>query len=187
MTPSLLTQGIGICLWVATLAIAVIGYRKDHQISRRYFWAAIALTLPVAFLFRGIYGDVSLLLPAVTSMLWGKPRLTFDGRFMLIGVIIVSVILNASALGFIATDIYAIGYYPGWWTFAFGAMAITAFLYLPILAWAWLGGIFLAALELHPSLNLWDALIDIPSIVISIRLLTAKAHATDYDAQKLTA
>lgn len=165
---------VGIVLWAAPLAIAWVLIGRRRQLPPALLWPGLVAVLPIAFMLRGAFGEASVALPAMTLL--AATPLRPPGR-RLLGILIGAALgLYASALGFLEADFYAFGYAPAWGIGWVAAAALAAYRWLPVLAWSWLAGLGLFASGLHPSPNLFDALIDVPSVLIAMRL-ALRRHA----------
>ena len=175
MSSPLVAAAVGLLLWVAPLAIAWhrIGIRRHLPAALR--WPGFVAVLPLAFVLRGAFGEASAALPAM--ILLAASPLGRPGRLFLGVLVAAALALYASALGFFATDFYSVGYAPSWGVAVVAAAALAAYRWLPALAWAWLAGLGLSAAGLHPSPNLFDALIDLPSVLIAARLVLRRSIA----------
>lgn len=168
MTAPLVAAAVGLLLWVAALAIAWHRVGQRRRLPQALRWPGFVAVLPLAFVLRGAFGEASAALPALV-LLTGTP-IARPGRRLLLALAGAALALYASALGFLDADLYAVGYAPSWSIVLVAAVVLAAFHWLPTLGWAWLAGLGLAAAGLHPSPNLFDALIDVPAILLATRL-----------------
>lgn len=175
MSSPLLSAAVGLLLWATALALAWHRISVRRRLPTALLWPGFVAVLPVAFVLRGTFGEASAALPAMillAGMPVGRP-----GRVLLGSLVAAALALYASALGILAADFYALGYAPSWGVVVIAAVALAAYRWLPVLAWAWLAGLGLSAAGLHPSPNLFDALIDVPSALIAARLALRRAGA----------
>jgi hypothetical protein len=167
MISGLLAQGIGLSVWIASLGLGwyVIGRRR--KLPSALWIPGFVATLPLAFILRGLLGDVSLALPALSWYAAGMVRLARPARMLLGLLLAVAAVLYGSALGLLEYDLYASGYKPAFGLLAVGAMVLAAYRWMPVLGWCWLLGLGIFAAGLHPSPNLWDSLFDLPTTVLA--------------------
>ena len=168
---SQVTQIVGFALWLAALAAFWHAYAGRRKLPPALIAPGYLALLPLAFLLRGMLGDASLALPALCHLAGGGAPMTRKGRLLLGFLAIVTLALAVSALGLIATDLYASGYAPGLLVVIVACGVAAAYRWLPVLGWSWLLGLGLSAAGLHPSPNLWDALVDLPSLVLAAVIL----------------
>lgn len=169
---------LGLALWLAALGVlwfAAERRRTGSAVRRALGWTGVVL---LAFLARGLFGEASAALPAMAALAAGLAPLQRYGRIVLLAVILASLALYVSALGFVTNDFYASGYFPRWNLIPLAAAAMVAFFCVPVLAWAWLVGLALFAFGLHPSPNLWDALIDLPSVLVACVVLVRRPQSS---------
>lgn len=174
---TLLAQVIGLALWMLTIALAWHTLGRHRQVPGALLWPGYLATLPVAFILRGMFGEASAALPALTAYACGRLTLPTGGRYVLGMVIGVSLLLYASALGWFSFDLYGRGYFPTWEMTPVVALLIACYFQIPALAWAWLFGLGLLACGIHPSPNLWDVLIDLPSMLMAAWLILRRSKA----------
>jgi hypothetical protein len=183
MISSTLAQGIGLLVWTASLGLAWFAIGRRRRLPEALWIPGFVATLPIAFMLRGLLGDVSLALPA---MAWyaslGAPLGSAAWRF-LVALLAIAATLYASALGFLEYDLYASGYAPGLGLLLIGVAMLAAYRWMPVLAWCWLLGLGLSATRLHPSPNLWDAMIDLPTVCLAAFIvLRFRVSGPDADA-----
>lgn len=167
MISGLLAQGIGLSLWIASLGLGwyVVGRRR--KLPSALWIPGFVATLPLAFTLRGLLGDVSLALPALSWYAANRVHHSRPARTLLTLMLAFATALYGSALGFLEYDLYAAGYKPAFALLAVGAAVLAAYRWMPVLGWCWLLGLGLFAVGLHPSPNLWDSLIDLPATVLA--------------------
>jgi hypothetical protein len=177
MISSLLAQGVGLSVWIASLGLGWYLVGRRRKLPSALWIPGFVATLPLAFILRGLLGDVSLALPALTWYAAGSMRLSRPARSLLASMLAVAAALYASALGFLEYDLYALGYRPAFGLIAVGAAVLAAYRWMPVLGWSWLLGLGLFAASLHPSPNLWDSLLDLPATVLAV-LVVIRARSS---------
>ena len=168
---SQVTQIVGFALWLAALAAFWHAYAGRRKLPLALIAPGYLALLPLAFLLRGILGDASLALPALCHLVGQAAPVTRNGRRLLGFMATATLALAVSVLGLIPTDLYASGYAPGMLVVIVACGVAAAYRWLPVLGWSWLLGLGLSAAGLHPSPNLWDALVDLPSLVLAAVIL----------------
>jgi hypothetical protein len=167
MISSVLGQGVGLAVWIASLGLGWYWIGRRRTLPTALWIPGFVATLPLAFILRGLFGDVSLALPALTWYAARAMSLSLPARSLLTLMLAVAAALYWSALGFLEFDLYALGYRPGFGLLAVGAAVLAAYRWIPVLGWCWLLGLGLFAAGLHPSPNLWDSLLDVPATVLA--------------------
>jgi hypothetical protein len=177
MNVALLGNWVGLALWCVCLSqvFHAAFARRQQPLPRPIFVLLWALLLPSAFVLRGLLGELSLAAPVFVFWLVRRPHLT-SGNLTLTGAFaLAGFVLAASGLGWMGTDVYALGYALGddspLLPFALAALLLIAWSVARPLAWAWLIGVCLFAWRLLPSPNVWDVLIDFPSTLLALALL----------------
>jgi hypothetical protein len=165
------TQIVGLLIWFASFAVFWRAYSSCRKLPAALIWPGYVALLPLAFLIRGLFGDASLALPALSLLLAKGESIRPEARRLLLVVSVFAWTLEISALGFISYDLYATGYAPGVLIFGVAGLLAAAHRYLRVLSWSWLLGLALSTAGLHPSPNLWDALIDVPSLILAAAIL----------------
>lgn len=177
MTP-LLSSIVSLLLWMAALGVAWHHIARRRRLPSALRWPGLLATIPAAFVLRGLLGEASAALPVLAWYATGAPAIGRAGKVLLAAVAGAALALYVSALGLLQTDLYAAGYAPGGLMVPAALIVLLAYRVLPGLAWAWLGGIALFASGLHPSPNLFDALIDVPAALLAIHVAGRRNRAT---------
>ena len=175
MIASLLSQAVSLLLWVAALGVAwwAIGRRRQLPVALRL--PGFVATLPLAFILRGLLGEASFALPVMAWYAASETVPTREARRLLVVIVASASALYASALGFLHTDVYAIGYGPSFGLAVVAAAVLAAYCWMPALGWCWLLGLALYAARLHPSPNIWDTFIDLPAVLLATYVLIRAA------------
>lgn len=174
MISATIAQGVGLLLWFVALALAWGSFGLRRRLPAALIWPGLLALAPLAFVLRGMLGDPGFALPALVFYAGGPP-LRAGGRGLLAALVAAALTLYASALGFIGADLYGAGYFPAAGMAAVGALLLAAYACLPALAWSWLLGLALFASGLHPSPNLWDTLVDLPSVILALAIVVRKS------------
>lgn len=182
MIAALFGNWIGLAVWCVSLSIVFhagmrrVGERRARPLAV-LLWATL---VPLAFLARGLFGELSLAAPVLAFWLVRQPPLTRGGQLLVAAIALTGFVLAASGLGWIASDLYSWGYALGTDSpalpYALGTLLLAGWCFARPLAWAWLLGVCLFALRLLPSPNVWDALIDFPSTLIAASLTAIAAR-----------
>jgi hypothetical protein len=182
MNAALLGNWVGLALWCVSLSIVFHSAlrRAGEPRARRLAVLLWATLVPLAFLARGLFGELSLAAPVLVFWLVRRPPLMLGGRVLVAAVALSGFVLTASGLGWIESDLYSWGYALGADSpvlpYALGVLLLVGWRFARPLAWAWLLGIGLFALRLLPSPNVWDVLIDFPSTLIAATLTVLAAR-----------
>lgn len=184
MNGALIGNWVGLALWAISLSIVFhAGMRRAGEPGARPLAVLLWATLvPLAFLARGLFGELSLAAPVLVFWLVRRPPLRLGGRLLVAALALTGIVLAASGLGWIESDLYSLGYALGADSpalpYAVGVLLLAGWRFARPLAWAWLLGVCLFALRLLPSPNVWDVLIDFPSTLIAATLtVSAAGHA----------
>lgn len=173
MSSPLAAAVVGLGLWGAAIALAWHAYAARRRLPGGLYWPGFLAALPAAFVLRGLFGEASAALPALAYLVAAGGALAPAGRRLLGALVFSALALYLSALGLLESDLYAVAYSPGWLSALAAGAALAAYAWVPPLGWAWLLGLGLSAAGLHPSPNLFDALVDVPS-VFAAALLAAR-------------
>lgn len=149
--------------------------QTKHYITRLTYAVAIAiitLYMPVyqgysvVVLLRGVLNDLSITsLIVFAGMLYHAifiPAKTSKiNQCFATLIIILGTLLYLSTFGFIAFDIYALGYLPNHYVLlGFVVLEFFLFYFASSYAWLWLLALGAYVLKLEASINLWDYLLD---------------------------
>ena len=178
MISALLSQGLSLLLWTVALGLVWWHLGRRRRLPVALWIPGFVATLPVAFVLRGLLGEASFALPALACCATAPMPPGRPARFLVAALTAVALALYASALGFLEVDLYALGYRPGIGLAVVALAMLGAYRWLPILAWCWLAGIALYAAQLHPSPNLWDTLLCLPSVLLALAALARASTAT---------
>lgn len=173
MIADFLAAPIGLMLWTAGLGL--FWYRRclRKNVSRAPRIGGWLLIVPVAFVLRGAFGEVGAIFPALASV--SLVALAPRARRLLAVYCVVAVLLWASALGLMSVDLYAAGYEPRILAGAIAVGLAIAYFQWPLFAWFGGIGLVLFAAVGYPSSNLWDAIFDVPSVILAIHLMVRRA------------
>ncbi|MGB8338438.1 MAG: hypothetical protein WCD07_07170 [Burkholderiales bacterium] len=130
-------------LWLGLLALP--------SLAISYFTLGMLSQLSAAFTF--------LLFVGLTQFVHGFPPPAMSPWLFAV-VALVGLLLYASALGFLRTDIYAWGYQARWLALASGLLALLLWPGAPLVSWAMAFALLAFALGIGASRNLWDYLVD---------------------------
>lgn len=169
MKLELLAMPIGLLFWIAGLGLFWLGHTRRRQTSQAIRTIGWFFVLPASFVLRGAFGEVSALFPALMAALSLTPP-PRETRALLLVYSAVTITMWVSALGLIGADIYATGYetrFAGWVT---AAILFAIYFQWRLLAWAGAFGMLTFAATGYPSANLWDALVDVPSVILALGL-----------------
>lgn len=167
-------HGVGLALWVVSLAVLLFGLRQSRSLPSALVLPGAVAVLPLAFLFRGIFGDVSFSLPWLCALAAGVIPSPPHRRRVLFFFASCGLLLNVSALGFVELDVYSLGYSATTGTWILAGLGLAATLASPILALTWCVGLWLMLAGLTPTSNAFDLAWDMPAILLSLVLLSKK-------------
>lgn len=153
----------------------LVSQQTKHYVTRLTYAVAIGIVtlyLPVyqghtiVVLLRGVLNDLSITsLVVLVSMLYHTifmpDKASKINRYFAMSVIVLGSLLYLSTFGFIAFDIYALGYLPSYYVLlGFIGLELFLFYFASSYAWLWLLALTAYALKLEASINLWDYLLD---------------------------
>ena len=115
--------------------------------------------LPLAWLSFGWFGPLSPVAWCWLLGTWRAPKQRLPLPLLLVWTL-GGVLLYASALGYLSTDIYAAGYQPHWLLLPILAGALAAAYWDKVFGWGCVLALLLFAMHGLESHNLWDYLLD---------------------------
>jgi hypothetical protein len=107
-----ITQVIGLLIWFAALIVFWRAYSGRRKLPAALVWPGYVALLPLAFLFRGLFGESSLALPALIHLVANREAIRPAARLLLLTTSLLAWALEISALGLVPVDLYATGYAP---------------------------------------------------------------------------
>lgn len=167
---------VGLTLWIISLGLLWSGLQRARALPSGLFIPGAIAILPLAFLFRGIFGDVSFTLPWLCALAAGWLHRPKHPRCALFFFASCGLILNLSALGLLATDLYSLGYSHFGGLVILGCLAGASGALSPSLSLTWCVGLWLMISGLTPSSNAFDLAWDVPAILLSVALLLRRSQ-----------
>lgn len=152
----------GLITWWLTGALLIsASWRCGLRQHRSLFMVGLLVVL-VSPLWLGWFGSLSYGTVGLAAIRYARQtiNLRLAGWIALAGIV-----LYLTTLGIGSFDMYSLGYQPQSMLVWVACSLCLAWLYCPILALAWLGGLGLRVLGAIESDNLWDCMLD-PFIVL---------------------
>ena len=167
---------VSLTLWAIAISVLTTYLVRRNALPQFAYWIGLAATPPLAFLFRGILGEASFALPAFAMAATGLVAAKPTGRIFFIFLAALSLTILSSALGLFKLDLYGLGYFPHWTLTLVAGLVIGAYFSFPVLGIFWMIGLVIYAVGAHPSPNIWDILMDVPSTLLAFKLAFSTSH-----------
>jgi len=166
---------MGFGIWFATIYFCLSNPAKRIFSNRAWRLVSLILaSLPVAFIARGWFNDTTITTPCLAYLLSTNWRPNTSANLLLAILSITGIAINLGNLGLVP-ELYEWGYFPNYTGLFLTAMLILlAYEGSRLIAVSIILSIAMGATGLWHSPNLWDCIVDIPTIILAATILTKK-------------